>query len=608
MLAMTCTSPKNVLKSVFGFPQFRPHQESIIEAALTGRDVFAALPTGGGKSLCYQLPAKIRGGLTLVISPLIALMKDQVDAALSMGVEAAGLHGAMTPDERHAVYQALEQKQVRLLYMAPERLMLDGTIERLKEWGCSAIAVDEAHCISEWGHEFRPEYRQLSRIKEWMPNIPVTAFTATATQRVQDDILEQLGLQNPMVIRAGFDRPEIHYRIESKRDPLLRITEFVKKRPHFSGIIYRSTRADVEKTAAYLQDRGIFALPYHAGLPDEVRQKNQEAFKTDQVNVMVATVAFGMGIDKPDIRYVVHGDLPKSLEAYYQETGRAGRDGDSAEALLLWNAGDLAKIRYHFQRLSDVQERERSEQSLRRMTQFAGSFCCRRQSLLAHFDETHPGECGNCDVCQGEVESVDATVDAQKYLSAIIRTGERYGAHYIVDVVRGTNSENVLQRGHQDLPTFGVGADSSRRYWLALSDDLEARGHLYRDEERYKALVITNSGKEILFGQQEFRTMKRSKVSPSQTKRLSLSAQEEELQPGDMALWEALKNKRTDLAKEAGKPPYMVFPDRTLRAFARLRPHTATELLSCPGVGEKKLATWGTEFLAVIRDFEEGTP
>ena len=597
---------RRVLKQVFGFDSYRPHQESIIAAALEGRDVFAALPTGGGKSLCYQLPALIRSGLTVVVSPLIALMKDQVDAARSGGVPAACLNSAMDADERSAVFRDLAARRLKLLYVAPERLAVDGAFERLADWDCSAVAVDEAHCISEWGHEFRPDYRLLSRIRSTFPDIPVTALTATATRRVQDDIIAQLGLKDPFVVRAGFDRPELFYRVEPKRDPLRRIAEFVGARSGRSGIVYRATRADVEKTAAYLRDRGIDAAPYHAGLPDEVRRRNQEDFKTDRIPVICATIAFGMGIDKPDIRFVVHGDLPRSLEAYYQETGRAGRDGDDAEVLLLWSAGDLARARFHIDRMENSQERERAAGSLRTMRLYAGTFACRRKALLAHFDEPHPGNCGGCDVCAGEVESVDATEDARKLLSAAARTGMRYGAHHLVDILRGTLTDKVKQRGHDDLPTFGIGAAETRKHWLAVADDLEALGFVYRDEERYKALVMTDEGRELLYGRREFRSVRRAVDRAESVHTGRLSFDEADLDDAEKKLFEALRQRRLEEARRIGRPPYMIFPDRTLRAMAVRHPHTPAELLDCPGVGEKKLAHFGEAFLGTIREFDEG--
>jgi len=608
-------TPRSTLKQIFGFDDFRPHQEAIIKSVLKGQDVFAALPTGGGKSLCYQLPALLRPGLTVVISPLIALMKDQVDAVKAAGVEAGCLNSSMSTEERSRVFRSLNAGKMKLLYIAPERLAIEGSYESLADWGCSAVAVDEAHCISEWGHEFRPEYRQISRIRKILPDIPLIALTATATRRVQNDIISQLGLENPFIVRAGFDRPEIFYRVEPKREALSRITDFVSARKGRSGIIYRATRSDVEKTASHLCNRGINARPYHAGLPDEIRKKNQEDFKTDAVPVIVATLAFGMGIDKPDIRFVVHGDLPRSLEAYYQETGRSGRDGDDAEVLLLWNAQDMAKTMFHINKLTDPGERDRAGESLRRMRLYAGTFACRRKVLLAHFDEQHPGNCGGCDVCAGEVESIDATENARKLLSAAVRTDQRYGAHYLVDIVRGTLTEKVSARGHEKLPTFGIGAEETRKYWLGITDDLESGAFIYRDEERFKALRITEEGKELLFGRREFRTVRRvggrresihTETLKYRSSKGGSDSGELELSPEDLKLFDVLKTLRYKKAKEIGKPPYVIFPDKTLRALSTIRPHTGEEMLACPGVGEKKLGTWGKLFMSAIRSFENG--
>ncbi|OQX28952.1 MAG: DNA helicase RecQ [Spirochaeta sp. LUC14_002_19_P3] len=601
----------SLLKQVFGFAEFRPHQEQIILETLAGRDIFAALPTGGGKSLCYQLPSLVRSGLTIVISPLIALMKDQVDSAKAAGVEAACLNSSISPAERHEVYSALATGALKLLYIAPERLAMDGALEELTAWNCTAVAIDEAHCISEWGHDFRPDYRQLKRIREQYPNIPITALTATATRRVQDDVITQLGLKNPYTIRASFNRPEIFYRVEPKRDALTRIASFVKARASLSGIIYRATRADVEATATYLQKQGIGAACYHAGLSDETRRQHQDDFKADRIPVIVATIAFGMGIDKPDIRYVIHGDLPKSLESYYQETGRAGRDGENAETLLLWSIGDLAKTRWHIRQLDDSGEQERAGKALQSMLRFADTFACRRRILLAHFNEEHPGNCGSCDVCTGEVESIEATEDARKFLSAAIRTHQQYGAHYLADIVKGTLSDKIRDKGHQNLPTFGVGADMTKKHWLAIANDLEAAGFTYRDEERYKAVTITQEGMELLYGRREFRTVRRAKDSKEKLHaaayRLPLApnGQERELSEEDKKLFEALRALRFNKAKEIGKPPYIIFPNRTLIAMAVFRPRTQEELLACPGVGEKKLEAWGKLFLNEINAFLE---
>ncbi len=598
----------SLLKHVFGFTEFRPFQEAIITASLANRDIFAALPTGGGKSLCYQLPAMVRDGLTVVISPLIALMKDQVDAARASGVEAGCLNSSMDFFERYAVYQSLNSGSLKILYIAPERLGMEGSFENLANWGCTAIAVDEAHCISEWGHDFRPEYRQLSSIRKHFPEIPLMALTATATQRVQTDIISQLGLQDPYIVRASFNRPEIFYRVEPERNILPRITSFLKSRHNLSGIIYRSTRADVEKTAAYLQKKGINAAPYHAGLPDDVRRQNQDDFKADRIAVIVATVAFGMGIDKPDIRFVIHGDLPGNLESYYQETGRSGRDGDNAETLLLWNFGDMAKTQWHIDRIENPVERRRAGDALRKMLRFADTFACRRQILLAHFGEEHPGKCGGCDVCTGEVESVDATEDARKILSAACRTKQIFGVHHLVDIVRGTLTDKISSRGHQFLPTFGVGADSPKKYWLAIAGDLETGGFVFRDESRYKALTLTEKGKDLLFGRIEFRTVRRAMDRKETLHVLDLGASgkdgiETELSEEDGRLYEVLRALRFAQAKEIGKAPYMIFPNATLRAMAVHRPRNDQELLACPGVGERKLQSWGELFLNEIDRF-----
>jgi ATP-dependent DNA helicase RecQ len=534
--------------------------------------------------------------VTVVVSPLIALMKDQVDAARETGISAGYLNSTLGVPDLRRLYRSLEKKELKLLYLAPERLAAGETLQRLSEWDVSLVAIDEAHCISEWGHEFRPDYRLLSRLRTVLPGVPLAAFTATATRRVQEDVINLLGLREPLVVRASFDRPEIFYRIETKRGLRARIVEFVSARPNASGIIYRATRADVEKTAGWLTARGIDALCYHAGLPDEVRHRNQELFKRDQVRVIVATIAFGMGIDKPDIRYVVHGDLPRTLEAWYQETGRAGRDGDPAEALLLWGGGDLAKTRFHIDRMEDRAEAERASRSLKIMAGVAGSYACRHRAILAHFDEDHHGNCGACDVCAGEVETIDATEDARKLLSAIARTRERFGAHHVVDVVRGVETDKVRQRGHDRLPTFGVGRDGPKKYWLSLVDDLEARGYLYRDEDRFRALRTTGQGRELLFGREEFRTMRRN------TEALEPVFVEE--LPFDEGLFETLRKLRQELASQRGIPPYMVFSNRTLRSMAAMRPKDAKSLLLCPGVGRKKLEVYGDVFLAEIQAFD----
>jgi ATP-dependent DNA helicase RecQ len=465
------TDLDGALKKHFGFPSFRPNQRDIVEAILAGRDVFAALPTGGGKSLCYQLPAVIREGLTVVVSPLIALMKDQVDGAREDGIAAAYLNSTLSQDGAREVWRELTAGRTRLLYVSPERLSVDSFRAALLRLAPSFFAVDEAHCISEWGHEFRPDYRALGLLRNEFPEVPIAAFTATATAEVQADVVRQLGLRTPFIVRASFDRPEIFYRVGPRAgDGDEQIAAFIAARPGQSGIVYRGSRKQVESTAAFLAARGVSAAPYHAGMEDTERHARQEAFVKDELAVVVATIAFGMGIDKSNVRWIVHGDLPRSLEGYYQETGRAARDGEPADTLLLYAPRDIAAARWHIGKMESSEEQERAETRLREILRYAESGVCRRTTLLAHFGEAHPGACGRCDVCAGEIELVDLTVAAQKVLSAAARTGERFGAHHLADILVGNATDKVMERGHQALPTFGAGRDQDRewcRRWVS---------------------------------------------------------------------------------------------------------------------------------------------
>ena len=427
------------LNRVFGFQDFRPHQEDIVRAIQGGRDVFAVMPTGGGKSLCYQLPSRMLPGTTLVISPLIALMKDQVDAACKIGLRAAYLNSTQTEAERAGTIDRLQGGTLDLLYVAPERLAQESFLNRIRGVKFNLTAVDEAHCISEWGHDFRPDYLHLAKLIDWFPEAPITAFTATATLRVQTDIIERLRLRDPLRVRASFDRSNLYIEVRPKEDIERQILAFVQQYPREAGIVYRTTRESVERTAKHLVAQGLKALPYHAGLDDSLRKANQEAFNRDEVEVMVATIAFGMGIDKSNIRYIVHGDLPKNLESYYQEMGRAGRDGEPAHCVLFYRRGDLPKIQYFIDQLTDENEQRRQRQALARMTAYAQSPVCRRRQILGYFGEKYePENCRTCDNCTTEKETVDATVEAQKILSAIFRTGERFGAGHIVDIVSGS--------------------------------------------------------------------------------------------------------------------------------------------------------------------------
>ncbi len=620
------SSPRAVLRDVFGFTEFRPNQEEIVEAVLAGRDVFAAMPTGGGKSICYQLPALLLPGLTVVVSPLLALMKDQVDAARELGLPAAFLNSALDAEEAREVYRDLFAGRLKLLYISPERFSLEGFAEKLSGFDVALFAVDEAHCLSEWGHDFRPDYLGLAAIRDVFPRARIAAFTATATTKVQEDIIGLLALKDPFVVRASFDRRELFYEVAPKVDVLRQILEFVEARPGEAGIVYRTSRADVEKTAAFLKAKGIKAVPYHAGLPQARREKHQDLFNRDKADVVVATIAFGMGIDKSNIRFVVHGDLPKSVEGYYQETGRAGRDGLDSRCLLLFGRGDVARQSWFIERTEDAEERERARKRLRRMADFASVNVCRRKQLLEYFDEPHPGNCGACDVCTGVAEEISASEEARMLLSAVARTGERFGLVHVVDVVTGADTEKVRRFGHDRLRTFGVGGDRPKGFWLGLAGDLIAQGCLRQNPDRYNALELTASGRDVLFGREEFRVLKRAEPGSAKKKRGGRKGPGKEARAdakirggaeteGDAAaksaaglrragadegLFERLRLVRLDIAGEKNLPPYVVFSDKTLREMCRLLPETREELLEVSGVGEHKLEAYGGRFLAEI--------
>lgn len=588
------------LKRYFGFAAFRPHQESIVRATVAGRDVFAALPTGGGKSLCYQLPAVALDRVTVVVSPLISLMKDQVDAARENGIGAAFLNSSLDRSEALEVWRQVEHGAIQLLYVSPERLAQQWFRSELSGVGVGRFAVDEAHCISEWGHEFRPEYRALGELRAAFPGVPIAAFTATATATVQRDVIEQLRLANPLVVRSSFDRREIFYAVAPKDRVEHQIAEFVQSRRGEPGIVYRSSRKATEHTADFLTAAGVPARSYHAGLTTAERARRQEAFVHDEIDVVVATIAFGMGIDKSNVRWIVHGDLPRSIEAYYQETGRAARDGEAAKALLLYGPGDIAKIRYHIDRLHTAVERERAEAQLREVLRYADSRVCRRKLLLAHFGEEHPGVCDNCDVCTGEVALEDLTVAAQKVLSAAYRTGQRFGSHHLADVVCGNATERVTVMGHDTLPTFGVGADADRSWWLSLLRDMESSGLLVRDGGARSGLTITGRGRAVLAGDEDFFAARRAQRRKRDTGLRTPTADAPGMDATEQALFERLRSLRLRIAREHGVPPYVVFSDRTLREMAQQRPVTERQMLACHGVGERKLQQYGALFLPLI--------
>lgn len=589
------------LKKLFGFDSFRPHQAELVHGLLAGKDAFGVMPTGGGKSLCYQLPAAILPGTAVVVSPLIALMKDQVDSARANGIKAAFLNSTLAPAEAQDIERSYIEGDLDLLYLAPERLSLSGTVDLLKknkEARPSFIAIDEAHCISEWGHDFRPDYLFTSRLKDIFPHSPLAAFTATATEIVSKDIEKRLQLVSPVKIRASFDRKNLFYEVVSKRDAATQIVEFIRERPQQSGIIYRTSRKSVEQTANMLVANGINAAAYHAGLPAEKRSATQDAFIRDDITVMVATVAFGMGVDKADVRFVIHGDLPKNIESYYQETGRAGRDGEPSHCLLLYSAGDLGKLRFFIDGMPDEQEKARSRQLLASMDSFASVPSCRKISLLNYFDETCAVEnCGSCDYCAGSFESVDASRDAQIVLSAIMRTNSRFGALHICDIVYGANTAKIRQFEHDKLKTYGVGKDKPKTHWRCVIDALIAANKLDLSKDKFPVPQLNDAGTEILFGRDTFQLAVDKRIVPEKAQHRSREIE------CDTDFFLHLRETRKNIADLEGVPPYVVFADSSLRAMAAYHPSSASDLLNIPGVGQNKLEKYGQSFLESVRDY-----
>ncbi len=588
----------DTMRKIFGFREFRPNQERIVRAILEKRDVFAVMPTGGGKSLCYQLPAVMLPGTCMVISPLIALMKDQVDGARANGIRAAFLNSSLSPQEREGVMQELLSNSLDLLYVAPERFSLDHFREILVRVQISMAVIDEAHCISEWGHDFRPDYLSLSALVPLFGDLPVAAFTATATHRVQQDILDRIALRNPLIVRASFDRPNLFYDVRFKDKPDAQIVSILKANQGKAGIIYRTSRKSVNDTSAMLQARGFRALPYHAGLSDGDRKRNQEAFIRDETDVIVATIAFGMGIDKSNIRFVIHADLPKSIENYYQETGRAGRDGEPAHCTLLFAQGDIPKVRFFIDSMLDETERSRALAALTRVTSFASTSVCRRITLLNYFGETYPHEnCGSCDICTGTREVVDCTREAQMLLSAIVRTEERFGATHIIDIVMGSANQKIRDMGHDQLKTYGVGKGQTKKYWRQLVDELLAQKVVAKAEGLYPTLCLLPKAVRILRGEEQMEIVRVLE------KKAARAVKGETGAPFDQELFELLRILRKQIADEQGIPPYLVFSDRSLHDMAAIFPRTSEAMLTVSGVGEVKLERYGHQFLRLIDRF-----
>ncbi len=593
------------LSSVFGFHGFRDNQEDIVRAIMSGRDVFAVMPTGGGKSLCYQLPAHLLDGTCVVISPLISLMKDQVDAAKVNGLAAEFLNSSLDSAERTRISRAMSAGKLDLLYVAPERFAAPGFLDVLKTVKISLFAVDEAHCISEWGHDFRPDYLSLSQIVAEFGLAPVAAFTATATPRVQEDIIARLTLRDPQVTRASFNRPNLSYQVEPKGDVDDQILAFLSDRKGEAGIVYRTTRKSVEATACELVRNGVNARPYHAGLEDEVRKANQEAFNRDEVTVIVATVAFGMGIDKSNVRFVIHADLPKNMESYYQETGRSGRDGEPAHCVLFYSRGDIPKIRYFINQMEDDAQRAAASGKLNDMVNFATVNVCRRSQILAYFGQTlDADECTGCDICSGDVDRVDATREAQIVMSAIMRTAQRFGAVHITDIVTGAKTQRIRELKHDQLKTYGAGADRDKNYWRGIIDDLMAQGCIVRTDGEYPVLNMTAAGREVLFERKEFQVLRQREVpKPARTRRKQAKQIKPQVTDFDRDLFEQLRTVRRGLAQERNLAPFIIFSDRTLREMAHYTPTTPAEMRNITGVGDQKLLQYGGDFIAAIETY-----
>ncbi|MCF8216633.1 MAG: DNA helicase RecQ [Chlorobium sp.] len=583
------------LRRVFGFSGFRRDQERIVRAILESRDIFAVMPTGGGKSLCYQLPAVMLPGTCLVVSPLIALMKDQVDGARANGIRAAFLNSSISPLEQDDVLCQLQSDALDLLYIAPERFALERFRDIAAKARISLAVIDEAHCISEWGHDFRPDYLSLSKLVSLFPKVPVAAFTATATHSVQDDILRRLGLRDPLVVRASFDRTNLFYDIRFKENANEQLVSIIKNNQGKAGIIYRTSRKSVSDTATILRAKGFRALPYHAGLGDDERKRNQEAFIRDEIDVIVATIAFGMGIDKSNIRFVIHADLPKSIENYYQETGRAGRDGEPARCILLFSHGDIPKVRFFIDSIADEAERARALDAFSKVVSFASSSVCRRKSLLEYFGETYPDQnCGNCDVCKGSLKTINCTREAQMLLSAIVRTDERFGASHIIDIVTGSTNRKVLDFGHDRIKTYGAGKSKKKPFWKRLVDELLARKIISRSEGLFPALYLLPDASRVLKNEMEIEM-----AAAVETKRQKNSAPVSTGQDNG-ELFELLRALRKEIADEQGVPPYVVFSDRSLRDMALLLPRDNETMLAVSGVGEVKLQRYGRQFISCI--------
>ncbi len=593
---MTVT-PSSVLGHVFGYDTFRGQQRAIIDAVVAGKDALVLMPTGGGKSLCYQVPALVRPGVAVVISPLIALMQDQVDGLRQLGVRAAFLNSSLAADSQAQIEGELQAGQIDLLYLAPERLLQARNLQLLSQLQIALFAIDEAHCVSQWGHDFRQDYLQLENLQQHFPGIPRIALTATADERTRQEIIDRLQLWHAEVFLDGFDRPNIYYAIAAKNNARQQLLAFLEGHRNEAGIVYCMSRRKVEETAAWLQQQGWDALPYHAGLDPSLRAGYQDRFLREDAVIMVATIAFGMGIDKPDVRFVAHLDLPKSIEAYYQETGRAGRDGLAADAWMVYGLQDVVRLQQMQANSPGSEQHKRLEKhKLDALLGMCEVISCRRQVLLRYFGEAAPEPCGNCDTCLLPPRSWDATEAAQKLLSCVYRTGQRFGVGHVVDVLLGHDTEKIRRFGHDQLSTYGIGPELTGPQWRSLVRQLVVRGVLRVDMEGFSALQLTEASRPLL--RSEVQLLLREEQERG--KRRSSKLAQPRLEPGDMPLWQALRDCRKRLAEQQGVPPYVIFHDASLRDMLRLRPRNRQELLQVSGVGDSKLEKYGDQFLAVI--------
>jgi ATP-dependent DNA helicase RecQ len=609
-----------LLNDVFGYASFKGEQESVVAHVSAGGDALVLMPTGGGKSLCYQLPALLRDGVAIVVSPLIALMQDQVDALQQLGVKAAFLNSSQSIDDARAVNSLLLNGELQILYVAPERLMLSGFLAQLAQieahTGIALFAIDEAHCVSEWGHDFRPEYRKLTVLHEQFPNVPRIALTATADAPTRAEIIERLQLENARQFVSSFDRPNINYRVLPKANARAQLEAFLEaEHPNDAGIIYCLSRKKVEETAEYLKQRGWDALPYHAGLDATIRNQNQRRFLREEGVIIVATVAFGMGIDKPNVRFVAHLDIPKSMEGYYQETGRAGRDGLPANAWMTYGVGDVVSMRTMLDSGDAPEARKAVErQKLDALLGFCESVSCRHQTILRYFGEAHAGDCGQCDNCNSPVDTWDATQAAQMALSTVFRTGQRFGVVHLIDVLLGKSNAKISQFSHQSLSVFGVGKNISQQQWSSIFRQLVAGGFLESDIAAFGGLKLAEAARPVLKNETEVwlrrdaeiigKTRPNLERQSKAQKSSNAKAAYEEL--ADDPLWLALKVKRLELAREQGVPPYVIFHDSTLLEILNMRPQSLVELSRITGVGKAKLDRYGDDFLQVLEDEANG--